>query len=105
MLFFNDFGCSELMLRKVWRLVFFLNILVCNLLFLIFISVSRNEILSFDISYSNLIDGCFVVNSFKTISCPHKKYIVYKPEIYKQKCLDKWVYEFSFEVVHKDVCV
>ena len=68
MLFFNNFGCSELMLRKVWQSVFFLNILVCNLLFLIYISVSRNEILSFDISYSNLIDGCFAFNSFKNLS-------------------------------------
>ena len=41
--FFNDFGCSELMLRKVWRSVLFLNILICNVLFLIYISVSRNE--------------------------------------------------------------
>ena len=46
----------------------FLNILVCNLLFLMYISVSRNEILSFDISYSVLIDGCFVFNSFKNFS-------------------------------------
>ena len=68
MLFFNDFGCSELMLRKVWQSVFFLNILVCNLLFLIYISVSTNEILFFDISYSNLIDGCFAFNSFKNLS-------------------------------------
>ena len=45
---FNHFGCSEVMLRKVWRPAFFLNILVCKLLFLIYISVSRNEILSFD---------------------------------------------------------
>ena len=44
------FGYSELMFRKVWWSVFVLNILVCNLLFLIYISVSRNEILSFDIS-------------------------------------------------------
>ena len=28
---FKDFGCSELMLRKVWQSLFFLNILVCNL--------------------------------------------------------------------------
>ena len=56
------------MLKKVWQSVFFLNILVCNLLFLIYISVSRNEILSFDISYSNLIDGCFAFNSFKNLS-------------------------------------
>ena len=68
MLFFNDFGCSELMLRKLWQSVFFLNILVCNLLFLIYISVSRNEFFSFNISYSNLIDGCFVFNSFKNFS-------------------------------------
>ena len=68
MLFFNDFGCSELMLRKVWRSVSFLNILVCTLLFLIYISVSRNDIFSFDISYSNLIDACFVFNSFKNFS-------------------------------------
>ena len=67
MLFFNDFGCSELMLRKVWQSVFFLNILVCNLLFLIYILESRNEILSF-CSYSNLIDGCFAYNSFKNVS-------------------------------------
>ena len=67
-LFFNHFGCSELIFRKVWQYLFFLNILVCNLLFLIYISVSRNEILSFDISYSNLIDGCFVFNLFKTFS-------------------------------------
>ena len=54
MLFFNDFGRSELMLRKVWWSVFLLNILVCNL-FLMYISVLRNEILSFDISCSNLV--------------------------------------------------
>ena len=42
MLFFNDFGCSELMLRKVWLSVFFLNIWVCNLLFLMYISVFQN---------------------------------------------------------------
>ena len=64
MLFFNDFGCSELI---AWQSAFFLNILVCNLLFLMYISVSRNEILSFDISYSNLIDGCFAFNSFKNL--------------------------------------
>ena len=50
MLFFNDFGCSVLLLRKVWWSAFFLNILVCNLL---------KKIISFDISYSNLINGCF----------------------------------------------
>ena len=50
MLFFNDFGWSVLLLRKVWWSAFFLNILVCNLL---------KEIISFDISYSNLINGCF----------------------------------------------
>ena len=33
-----------------------------------YILVSRNEILSFDISYSNLTDGCFVINSFKNFS-------------------------------------
>ena len=31
--------------------------------------------------------------------------MVYTPDVYKWKCLDKWVYEFSFEVVHKDICV
>ena len=66
MLAFNDFECSESMLRKVWRSVFFLNILVSNLLFLMYISVSRNEIIFFHVSYSNLIDGCFVFNSFKS---------------------------------------
>ena len=70
MMFFKDFGFSELMLRKVWRSASFINILVWDLLFLMYISVSRNEILSFDISYSNLIDGCFVVNSFKSFSRP-----------------------------------
>ena len=50
MLFFNDFGWSVLLLRKVWWSAFFLNILVCNLL---------KKIISFDISYSNLINGCF----------------------------------------------
>ena len=50
MLFFNDFGWSVLLLRKVWWSAFFLNILVCNLL---------KRIISFDISYSNLINGCF----------------------------------------------
>ena len=49
MLFFNNFKSSELMLRKVWQTVFFLNILTCNLMLLMFTSVSRNEILSFDI--------------------------------------------------------
>ena len=28
--FYNDFGCSDLMLRKAWRSALFLNILVCN---------------------------------------------------------------------------
>ena len=50
MLFFNDFGWSVLLLRKVWWSAFLLNILVCNLL---------KKIISFDISYSNLINGCF----------------------------------------------
>ena len=50
MLFFNDFGWSVLLLRKVWWSAFFINILVCNLL---------KKIISFDISYSNLINGCF----------------------------------------------
>ena len=50
MLFFNDFGWSVLLLRKVWWSAFFLNILVCNLL---------KKIISFDISCSNLINGCF----------------------------------------------
>ena len=50
MLFFNDFGWSVLLLRKVWWSAFFLNILVCNLL---------KKLISFDISYSNLINGCF----------------------------------------------
>ena len=57
MLFFNDFGCSELMLRKVWRSVFSLNILVCNL-FLIYISVSRSSFFR---------DACFIFDSFKYI--------------------------------------
>ena len=64
-LFFNDFGCSGLMLRTVWRSVFFLNNLVCNLQFLIYISISRNEILSFGITYLILIDACFVFSLFK----------------------------------------
>ena len=68
MLFFNNFGSSELMLRKVWQSVFFLNILVCNLLFLIYIWVSRSEILSFDISHSSLIVGCFAFKTFKDFS-------------------------------------
>ena len=68
MLFFNDLGCSELILRKVWWSVFLLNTLECNLLFLMNISVSRNEIFSFDISYSNLVDGCFVFNLLKNFS-------------------------------------
>ena len=67
MLIFNDFGCSKLMLRKVGRPVFLLNILVCNFLFLLYVLESRNKIPSFDISYSNLIDGCFVFNSFKNL--------------------------------------
>ena len=64
-----------------------------------------------DISYSNLIDECFVFNWFRNVSrsvllpVHIEKYIVYKPEVSKWKCLDKWVYEFSFEVVHKDACV
>ena len=107
-LFYNHFGCSELILRKVWRSVFFLNVLACNLLFLICISESRNGNLSFKISYSNLIEGCFVFNSFKKFSRSvllpvHIKSIVYKPEVYKWRCLHQWVDEFSFEVVQKDV--
>ena len=50
-------------LRNVWRSVFFLIILVCNLIFWMYIFVSRKEILSFDISYSNLIDGSSVFYS------------------------------------------
>ena len=50
------------------RCFFFLNILVYTFLFLIIISVSRNKTLSFDISYSNLIDGCFVFYSLKIFS-------------------------------------
>ena len=50
------------------RSFFFLNILVYTFLFLIIISVSRNKTLSFDISYSNLIDGCFVFYSLKNFS-------------------------------------
>ena len=68
MLFLNDFRCSELVLRKVQRSVFFLNLFICDMFFLIIISVSRNEIVSFYISYRNLIDGCFAFNSFKKFS-------------------------------------
>ena len=64
-LFSNDFGCYELMLNKVWWLVFFLNVLVGNLLFLKYISISRNYVFSSDISHSNLIDGCFAFNNFR----------------------------------------
>ena len=49
-LFLNYFGCSKLMLRKVWWSVFFLNVLIYNLLFLIHVLVSRNEIISFNTS-------------------------------------------------------
>ena len=65
---FNDFGCSELMLRKVWQSVLFLNILVGNLLCLMYSSVTRDTFFSFDILYTNLIGGCFVFNSFKKFS-------------------------------------
>ena len=65
---FSNFWCSELMLRKVWQYVFFLNTLVFNLLFLIYILISRNEILSFDILYLNLIDGCCVFSLLKKFS-------------------------------------
>ena len=65
---FSNFWCSELMLRKVWQYVFFLNTLVFNLLFLIYILISRNEILSFDILYSNLIDGYCVFSLLKIFS-------------------------------------
>ena len=70
MLFFNDFGCSDLMLKKRFASLFscLQYIFVCKLLFLIYILVSRNEILSLDVLYSNLIDGCFVLNSFKFFS-------------------------------------
>ena len=64
MLFLNDFGWSELILRSVCWSVFFVNIL----LLLMYISISRSQILSFDISYSNLIDVCFVFNLFKRFS-------------------------------------
>ena len=47
---------------------FLLNTLVCNLLFLIYIMVSRNDLLSFDNLYQNLFDECFVFNSFKSFS-------------------------------------
>ena len=56
------------MLRKVWRFVFFLNILVCNFLFLMYTSISITEIISFGISYPNLINECFVFNLFKNFS-------------------------------------
>ena len=39
------------MLRKYWRTVFFVNVLVSNFLILIYISIFRNEFLSSDISY------------------------------------------------------
>ena len=75
-----------------------------------YISVSRNKILSFNISYSNLIERCFVSNSFKKSSrfvlLPvHTKNIVYKHDVYNWKCLDKLIYEFSYEAVHQDVCL
>ena len=37
--------------KKNWRTVFFVNVLVCNFLILIYISIFRNEFLSSDISY------------------------------------------------------
>ena len=54
-----------------------------------YISVFRNEILSFDISYSNLIDGCFAFNSYKSFSrsvllpVHIKNVLSIKPEVYK----------------------
>ena len=48
--------------------VFFLNILVCNLLFLIYISVFKNKIFPFNISYSNVTDGAFVFNWFSNFT-------------------------------------
>ena len=60
---FNDFGCSESLSKKLFRLVCFLHILVQSLLFLIYTSVSRKEILIFEILYSNLIQSSFVFNS------------------------------------------
>ena len=68
-MFFTSFGCSELIrLRKIWKSAFFLKILVFNLLFLMYISVFRNELHSFIISYSNLIDVYFIFNSIKNFS-------------------------------------
>ena len=68
MLFFNDFGCSELILRKIWWSSFFGNVLLCNLLFLLSISISTKEIFSFDILYLNVIYGYFVFNCFRNVS-------------------------------------
>ena len=53
-----------------------------------YISVFRIEILSLDISYSNLIDGCFVLNWFKDFSKSfflpvHVKNIVDNTNVYK----------------------
>ena len=64
-LVFKGLGCSELMLSNVRRSVCFLYIFVFNLLFFMYTSVSRNVMLVFDIWYSNLMDLCFVLSSFK----------------------------------------
>ena len=55
---FGYIGCSLstfwmlwVNVKKNWRTVFFVNVLVCNFLILIYISIFRNEFLSSDISY------------------------------------------------------
>ena len=67
MLFFNDFRCSELILRKTGGLFFFQIFLYIIFLFLTYISVSKNEILSFKILHSNIYRW-FVFKSFTKFS-------------------------------------
>ena len=66
-LVFKDLECLELMLRIVWQFVFFLYIFVYNLLFFMYTSVCKSEMLAFDIWYSDLMDSCFVLSSFKNL--------------------------------------
>ena len=67
---FNDFGCSEYIWTKLCRSVCLLYISVYSLLFLIYTSISRKEILIFEILYSNLIESYFALNSCKfRVSC------------------------------------
>ena len=61
--------------------------LIKKSVFFMHTSVSKNVKLVFDIWYSNLMDSCFVLSSFKNfirsflIASPYKKYVVKKFEI------------------------